>query len=61
MVRPVSRLIQQTDAQDLIEYALLTSLVSLAVMAGVGALGAGVGALSSSVFGRAVAALMSGS
>ena len=46
-------LIRDDDAQDLIEYALLASFISLAVMAAVLAFGASVGDLTNGVMGRA--------
>lgn len=49
--------IQHTHGQDLIEYALLASLISLAVLSAVLLAGRDVGGLTDGVLGRVAAAL----
>ena len=42
MKKLVLRLINETEGQDLIEYALLAALIALAAMAGMSALASGI-------------------
>ena len=44
MKKLVLRLINETEGQDLIEYALLAALIALAAMAGMSALAGGINA-----------------
>lgn len=49
MKKLVLRLINETEGQDLIEYALLAALIALAAMAGMSALAGGINAKFESV------------
>lgn len=56
MKKLVLRLINETEGQDLIEYALLAALIALAAMAGMSALASGINSkfeAVSSTLGRA--------